>query len=145
VTHPAYKHCTVCNSFGRRGGCSSCNRKRAYFPATATPQERFWGRVLKGHDCWLWQGALSSHGYGEFIYEGENWRAHKLAWFFTHGWVPDGLRDMSSVIMHSCDIKRCVNPAHLTIGTQLENMQDKIRKGRAVCWNKGLRKVSNNT
>ncbi len=136
-----WKDCRVCMNVGQRGGCPDCRRKRPYFPRTATVHERFWGRVLKTVGCWLWTGAVSSHGYGEFIYKGENWRAHKLTWFLTTGEVPVGIERMEKVIMHSCDNKRCVNPGHLSVGTQKENIQDMIRKGRKVCWNKGKRSI----
>jgi len=125
-----FKDCADCKNVGRRGGCPNCRRKRAYFPETATPQERFWGRVRKTEGCWFWEGALTSHGYGEFVYKGVNWRAHKLAWFLTYGTVPDGLKSMAAVLMHSCDNKRCVNVKHLKADTQGENMRDMLRKGR---------------
>lgn len=140
---PKYKHCDICNDMGvQLTGCSYCGRRQAYFPATAGYEERFWGRVQKTPGCWIWLGGVSSHGYGQFRYNGENWRAHKLSWFLTHGIVPKGLSDMKVVLMHSCDVKRCVNPAHLSVATQKENIQDMIRKGRKVCWNKGMRKAT---
>jgi hypothetical protein len=82
----------------------------------------------------VWEGAVTSHGYGEFIYNGVNERAHKLAWLFTHGSLPEGLKEMKVVLMHSCDNKWCVNPGHLSIGTQKENIQDMFRKGRDRNW-----------
>jgi hypothetical protein len=86
-------------------------------------EEVFWSRVNKETEteCWLWIAAKSRSGYGNFYNQG----AHRYAYQFAYGDIPKGM-----VVMHSCDIKLCVNPKHLSIGTHKDNSQDMVRKGR---------------
>ena len=93
------------------------------------PEERFWLYVLKGPDCWEWQGSRHGPaGYGYF----KAWpdrspvRAHRFIWELLNGPIPDGFE-----VMHKCDNPPCVRPDHLKLGTSLNNCQDKIAKGRA--------------
>ena len=88
---------------------------------------RFWSRVNKDGDCWLWAGALQPTGYGKVYFEGVMHGAHRIAWRITHGPIPDGL-----CVCHRCDNPTCVNPEHLFLGTQRQNMSDMVRKGRSV-------------
>jgi len=88
--------------------------------------QRFWSRVDKTGSCWLWLGARNKGGYGHSRYaNGRNGDAHRVAWTVTNGDIPDGL-----MVLHSCDNRLCVNPAHLFLGTQLDNMRDMDAKGR---------------
>jgi hypothetical protein len=77
--------------------------------------------------CWLWDAGVGNDGYGKVKRGGVTYRAHKYAWMQEHGPVPDGL-----LVCHSCDVITCVNPAHLFLGTQKENLEDMVRKGRKV-------------
>lgn len=86
---------------------------------------KFWNKVNKTATCWLWVGAKSSNGYGEFWLAGRPQGAHRVAWQDTHGEIPGGLR-----VLHKCDTPLCVNPEHLFLGTAKDNMQDMLLKGR---------------
>jgi hypothetical protein len=74
-------------------------------------------------DCWLWCGALDQSGYG--LTAGVLHRAHQLSYELFKGPIPPGLK-----VLHRCDVRNCVNPEHLWVGTQAENVRDMIQKGR---------------
>jgi len=95
--------------------------------ATATTAERFWAKVdvCAPDDCWLWKAGTSAHGYGRFWVNGGNVQAHRFAYELTNGPIPDCLS-----ALHSCDTPGCCNPKHLFLGTQKDNMQDAVAKGR---------------
>lgn len=88
---------------------------------------RFWSKVsvLGEDDCWLWQAAIGTGGYGAFKLNGEVLGSHVVAVLLTNGPLPDGHE-----VMHSCDNRACVNPKHLSSGTRLQNVQDMDKKGR---------------
>lgn len=90
--------------------------------------ERFWEKVDRSNSegCWFWLSALTA-GYGYFSYEGRPRFAHRIAWILERGPIPPGL-----FVCHTCDVKNCVNPAHLFLGTHQENMRDAWVKGRLV-------------
>lgn len=75
--------------------------------------------------CWLWTGYLTKKGYGELTFEGKSWRAHRLSYKAFKGPIPDGF-----LVMHGCDVRCCVNPDHLGLGTAADNSEDMKRKGR---------------
>ncbi len=89
-----------------------------------TEAERFWSHVDKSGDCWLWTSTRLRGGYGQFMTEGTR-LAHRVAWRLMFGPIPAGL-----VVCHSCDVKACVNPGHLFLGTYQDNVDDMIAKGR---------------
>jgi hypothetical protein len=89
---------------------------------------RFMSYVELSDGCWDWTGAALPRGYGRFYFRGKPRYAHRVAVeLFTCQQVPD-----DAVVMHSCDRPCCVNPAHLSVGTQIENMRDASTKGRIV-------------
>lgn len=84
-------------------------------------EKRFWSSVYirAPHKCWIWMKSCTD-GYGQFVaIEGghKRWRAHRYAWILEHGEIPDGL-----VLDHICRTRACVNPAHLRVVTDRENI-----------------------
>lgn len=93
--------------------------------AHTKPIDRFWGYVNRDGDCWKWTGKLASNGYGLFVVRGDSYLAHRVAYFIATG----GLEDEKQVC-HRCDNPGCVNPEHLFLGTQSDNVKDMLNKGR---------------
>lgn len=89
----------------------------------------FWEKVRKAgpDDCWLWTGTISSsRGYGAITLPGQlNTAAHRVSWMIHHGVIPGDLH-----VLHKCDVRICVNPNHLKLGTNADNMADRDSKER---------------
>ena len=95
-------------------------------------ENRFWSKVHKTVDCWLWIGHVATRdpakdGYGRFNAQKEFGAtlAHRVAWILTNGQVPADL-----LVLHKCDNRKCVNPDHLFLGTDQDNFDDMRAKGR---------------
>jgi hypothetical protein len=104
------------------------DNNRSHAPAT----DRFWRYVNKTDGCWLWTGgSRSKKGYGQIGGGGKGAKhilAHRLSYEIHKGQIPEGM-----VVMHSCDNPSCVNPDHLSVGTQSQNILEAFAKGRKVC------------
>lgn len=104
-------------------------------------QNRFWGRVEIGSpdSCWEWIGTMHGSGYG--VISGKLYGthvgkilSHRAAWIMTNGPTPDAANTGPHgwVVMHTCDNRKCVNPAHLRLGRQADNVADMDNKERRV-------------
>ncbi len=94
--------------------------------------EYFWNSVdIKRKDeCWIWKGYVYTHKKyadtrGMAIFKGKTTYTHRISWILTYGDIPKGM-----FVCHKCDNSICVNPNHLFLGTQHDNIQDCVKKGR---------------
>ena len=88
--------------------------------------ERFIEKICFGlSECWLWYGCRNNGGYGTFKGVYRVGKAHRISWEMFKGEIPRGLK-----VLHKCDIPNCVNPDHLFLGTQKDNVKDMMKKGR---------------
>lgn len=104
--------------------------KRSYEKMIA----EFWANVAITADdnqCWLWTGYCMPNGYGSKSWGNKDEYAHRVSWIIANGDIPRGME-----ICHTCDVRNCVNPKHLFLGTQQDNMRDMVAKGRQVISNR---------
>lgn len=91
------------------------------------PITRFFAVTEVTPTCWIYKGKRESKGYGRFNHNGREIMAHKFIYETFFGPIPKG-----KVCRHTCDNRKCVNPKHIQIGTQKENMQDMVNRGRSM-------------
>src|SRR4051812_46948926 len=94
--------------------------------------EKLYSLIDKTDSCWLWTGQLGTAGYGKFNYGGKRWTAHRASYQIHIGDLPPVEPGAKCCVLHRCDNPRCVNPNHLFLGSQADNMRDKAEKGRAI-------------
>jgi hypothetical protein len=94
--------------------------------------EKYFDPIVIHDACWLWKGCRDKDGYGKLTVMRPSGKssyrpvgAHRISWEIHFGEIPEGM-----LVLHRCDTPRCVNPAHLFLGTPNDNMQDKVKKKR---------------
>src|SRR3989337_1119363 len=127
--------CSICNKtfmgYDFRNNKHCCSRACYYTYRSGDLRERFESYIMPEPNtgCWLWCGAWKDqkHGkiYGTITIHCHSVRAHRVAWELYVGPVPKGLK-----VLHKCDVQPCVNPSHLFLGTQKDNVSDCYKKGR---------------
>lgn len=101
--------------------------KKKGLPSRPSPAVRLWAKVEKTDTCWLWQGALTN-GYGYMnIGSEKHVGVHRLSYELANGEIPNDL-----LVCHKCDVRNCVRPDHLFLGTYTDNLVDSWNKGRVL-------------
>lgn len=144
LTVKKYDKCAVesCSSLvGSEGGLGFCNKHYQRFKKHGSPHtvilEKLKGSNVKekieqnytvdGKGCWIWQGGKTNAGYGSINIGDKNTAlVHRLAYELWVGKIPEGL-----FVCHHCDVRDCINPKHLFVGTNQDNIDDKVKKGRS--------------
>lgn len=124
--HQHYHH----RARGTAGGCRlECVEMTDYTPRPERPiRDRLESVSIPVPmcGCLVWLGSLDTMGYGHLRVGGLLRKAHRVSWSDYHKQpVPKGMH-----VLHSCDVRSCIEPTHLRLGTHQENMSDKVRRGR---------------
>jgi hypothetical protein len=133
------KNCELCgHPFSRTKRRSRAQWERTRFCSRACSgrssyqslEDRFRSKVDRSGGllaCWIWIGSTDTKGYGQLWKEGTQAQAHRVSWELANGLILGGL-----FVCHHCDNPPCVNPAHLFLGTNQDNMDDMTAKGRKL-------------
>jgi hypothetical protein len=89
--------------------------------------KRFSDKIDSSGECWIWKTTKDRGGYGQYQFKGKSVSSHRFVWEFFYGKIINGL-----YVLHKCDIRNCVNPDHLFLGTNKDNMKDMRLKGRSA-------------
>lgn len=121
----------ACDAVIKRGGGRHCSKRCAMIArGKSSFEDRFWPKVAKSDGCWKWLGAKDHSGYGLIrSVGGPMVRAHRASWEL-HFQSPG-----DACVLHKCDTPECVRPDHLFVGSNKENTDDKVRKGRQASGN----------
>lgn len=90
-----------------------------------------YSKTVRVGDCWEWQGTMFKRPgspvgtYPSITFKNKNWRGHRLVWTLIYGPIVDGL-----FVLHSCDNTKCLNPSHLRLGTNSDNVRDAVTRKR---------------
>jgi Autographiviridae endonuclease len=84
-------------------------------------------KIIIENSCWIWTGQIQCSGYGTMGYRKKKVLSHRLSYLLFNGSIPDGM-----YVCHKCDNKKCVNPEHLWLGKQMDNLRDMVIKDRHV-------------
>ena len=85
-----------------------------------TVEERFWEKIDKTDECWLWTASCDSSGYGKFWHEGKLVLAHRFAYAWAYGGIPEGMQ-----VDHTCHVRACVKVEHLRLASNSENSRNR--------------------
>ena len=94
---------------------------------------RFSNLLEKTNTCWNWKSTISKRGYGKFFYKNKQMLAHRFSYMIFNGELKHGM-----YVCHKCDNTKCVNPEHLFLGTNSDNVRDCVKKNR-----KYVKKIKN--
>lgn len=89
-------------------------------------RKRFLEKIDMGKSCWIWNGTIGSNGYGYIAIKRKNVLAHRISFLIFEGEIG------AKFVLHKCNVPSCVNPKHLYLGTQKENIADQINSGTFI-------------
>lgn len=130
-----------CRKHHQRWRRNGSPEKIKYIRIDGTPEERFWGKVDRTGDCWEWTAGRNPEGYGVFTLESKSILAHRYSYELHVGTIPKGLH-----IDHICREPCCVNPNHLRVATNKQNMENlgvnrnNTSGHRGVTWSKTIKR-----
>lgn len=88
-------------------------------------EQRLLTKINKTTTCWNWTGYIGTHGYGKIGVDYDTKFVHRLAFEIWKHPIPNNM-----IVRHICDNRVCINPDHLILGTQQDNMNDKVERNR---------------
>jgi hypothetical protein len=111
-----------CNSTLRCCGCADMSLPKPYM-------DKFLAGFIPVPECgcWIWIGSSTNGGYGTMSIKNKNVYVHRISWEIHRGQIPRGM-----CVLHRCDVRPCMNPDHLFLGTRPDNSSDMARKNRST-------------